>query len=78
MDHGIRGDGIMDGGWRISRPLARRGGSPLVVLWAVLRCWRARLRERRSLAAMDERLLRDIGITRLDRARECAKPFWRP
>jgi uncharacterized protein YjiS (DUF1127 family) len=67
----------MDGGWREAPRIVRRRRSPLIVLSARLRRWRARVRERRSLAAMDERLLRDIGITRLDRARECAKPFWR-
>jgi len=45
---------------------------------ALLRRWRARAEERRLLAAFDERRLSDIGITRLDAARECTKPFWRP
>jgi uncharacterized protein YjiS (DUF1127 family) len=44
---------------------------------ALLALWRARTRERRMLAALDERLLRDIGVTRLDAAYECDKPFWR-
>lgn len=44
---------------------------------ALLACWRARMTERRLLAAFDERRLKDIGLTRLDVSRECAKPFWR-
>lgn len=45
-------------------------------LAARLSCWRDRARERRQLAGLDARALADIGITRLDVARECAKPFW--
>lgn len=40
--------------------------------------WYARASERHMLAAMDERSLRDIGLTRGDIAAECHKPFWRP
>jgi uncharacterized protein YjiS (DUF1127 family) len=39
--------------------------------------WMARARERRDLATLDDRMLRDIGITRIDVLRECRKPFWR-
>ena len=38
--------------------------------------WRARARGRRHLADLDVRMLRDIGITRMDVERECHKPFW--
>lgn len=40
-------------------------------------CWQRRARERRLLSALDDRGLRDIGISRVDAARECSKPFWR-
>ncbi|HET9536212.1 MAG: DUF1127 domain-containing protein [Mesorhizobium sp.] len=40
--------------------------------------WRARQIQRSKLASLDDHMLRDIGLTRLDRRRECAKPFWRP
>jgi uncharacterized protein YjiS (DUF1127 family) len=43
-----------------------------------LSVWRARARQRGSLAALSDRDLRDIGITRVEQRRECAKPFWRP
>jgi uncharacterized protein YjiS (DUF1127 family) len=35
-----------------------------------------RQRERRMLLALDERMLRDVGITRADALREGGKPFW--
>jgi uncharacterized protein YjiS (DUF1127 family) len=37
----------------------------------------ARSRQRRALAKLDDRLLRDIGITAYDVAHEAGKPFWR-
>ena len=39
--------------------------------------WRRRLRDRRALAAMSDRSLRDIGLTRYDALHEADKPFWR-
>ena len=44
---------------------------------AVVGEWRRRSRERSALAAMSDRSLRDIGITRYDAAYEANKPFWR-
>ena len=44
---------------------------------ATLREWRQRSRERAQLAALDDRMLRDIGVTRCDVWREINKPFWR-
>lgn len=43
----------------------------------VLGEWRQRSRERAQLAALDERMLRDIGISRGDVLHEINKPFWR-
>jgi uncharacterized protein YjiS (DUF1127 family) len=39
--------------------------------------WRRRARERAELAALDERILRDIGLTRADAEFLSNKPFWR-
>jgi uncharacterized protein YjiS (DUF1127 family) len=39
--------------------------------------WRRRVRDRRALAAMSDRSLRDIGLTRYDADWEARKPFWR-
>lgn len=36
-----------------------------------------RMRQRRALAELDARLLADVGLSREQVARECAKPFWR-
>jgi len=44
---------------------------------ALLRLWRRRSRERKALARFDERLLKDIGLTRADAEFLINKPFWR-
>ncbi len=35
-----------------------------------------RYRQRRHLDELDDHQLADVGLTRRDVARECAKPFW--
>ena len=49
----------------------------LVRLFNLLVAWQQRSTMRRDLAAMPDHLLKDMGITRSDAAREAAKPFWR-
>ena len=49
---------------------------PFAILETVL-VWQERDQQRRHLAALDDRLLRDMGISRTDAAREAAIPFWR-
>ena len=44
---------------------------------AVLREWRLRKNGRLELARFDERMLRDIGLTRVDADWAINKPFWR-
>ena len=39
--------------------------------------WREIARGRRHLAALDDKMLRDIGLTRADVEREYRKQFWR-
>ena len=39
--------------------------------------WSRRSLDRRELAAMSDRSLRDIGLTRCDADWEARKPFWR-
>lgn len=63
------------GGVRLQRrAMARRlvtVAADAVVLWL------ERARQRRALQRLDDRMLRDIGLTRVDVARESDKPFWR-
>ena len=46
-------------------------------VFATLREWRRRSRDRAELARFDERMLRDIGISPGDVWHEINKPFWR-
>jgi len=39
--------------------------------------WLERSRQRRHLAELDDRLLRDIGISRAEVEAEMSRPFWR-
>ena len=50
---------------------------PVAAAWRLLARWIERTRQRNALAGLDDHQLRDIGITRLDAMRECAKPFWK-
>ena len=43
-----------------------------------LATWQERAASRRRLGQIDDWMLKDIGLTRADVARETAKPFWRP
>jgi uncharacterized protein YjiS (DUF1127 family) len=43
----------------------------------LLLVWQARARERQMLAALDDRLLKDIGLDRGQIVVEADKPFWR-
>ncbi|MFZ1427689.1 MAG: DUF1127 domain-containing protein [Geminicoccaceae bacterium] len=49
--------------------------------WRVLVAWleaaHERRRQRRALADLDDRSLRDIGLSRHQAECEAAKPFWR-
>jgi uncharacterized protein YjiS (DUF1127 family) len=61
----------------------RRAAGPslrhvLSVVRKMLQQWGRRRRERAELARLDDRMLRDIGITRGDVWQEINKPFWRP
>ena len=40
--------------------------------------WWERFRQRQALAAVDDWILKDIGVSRADAMREYDKAFWRP
>jgi uncharacterized protein YjiS (DUF1127 family) len=46
-----------------------------ILRWCLL-C-HARAAQRRHLAELDERMLKDVGLTPAEAARESAKPWWR-
>lgn len=56
---------------------AHRFGDRLARVGATLGEWRRRIRDRRELAALDDRILSDIGITRAEALYLANKPFWR-
>lgn len=45
-------------------------------LRAKLNDWRVRRKTRAHLASLDDRALRDIGLSRYDAYKEAEKPFW--
>ncbi|MEM9592474.1 MAG: DUF1127 domain-containing protein [Pseudomonadota bacterium] len=64
-----------DTGWDISDPVDHiamwlRHASALIEAW-----WRI-ARQRRALARLDDRMLRDVGLTREQVDREVMRPFW--
>jgi uncharacterized protein YjiS (DUF1127 family) len=58
--------------------VARRGDRALAAVGSVPLRWQERARERRQLAMLNDRMLRDIGVSRADVERESNKPFWFP
>ena len=62
---------------RALRGRPRSALRPLDWIVATLGAWRARARQREALAALDDRLLDDIGLTRAQARSEFDKPFWR-
>jgi uncharacterized protein YjiS (DUF1127 family) len=56
---------------------AARFGDRLTVFGVTqLLQWRERVRQRKALAGLNERMRRDIGLGAADIHRESSKPFW--
>jgi uncharacterized protein YjiS (DUF1127 family) len=64
---------------RAAGPYPRRGMTPswMAGVSAVIQDWAERSRQRRALGALDDHLLRDIGVSRQQALREAAQWFWR-
>lgn len=58
--------------WRFRLHEVRRAAA------ARLGLYYRRAMSRRALRELDDHILRDIGLDRLDALREGTKPFWRP
>jgi uncharacterized protein YjiS (DUF1127 family) len=61
---------------RRARPRFGPAGGFLVRLLGLLETWHARHQERRALVQLDDRMLKDIGLSRADVAQESGKRFW--
>ncbi len=58
-------------------PRRRFGGVVPTEVLAKLADAYDRYLQRRALAELDDRMLRDVGLSRADVEREISKPFWR-
>ena len=52
-------------------------GAPLAAASHLVAVWRRRARERREMARLDHRALRDLGLSASQVRYEANKPFWR-
>lgn len=60
----------------LSHPYGLRRFGNRLSLWGQVVSWYDLLMQRRNLAALDDHLLRDIGVTREQRDIECRKSIW--
>jgi uncharacterized protein YjiS (DUF1127 family) len=72
----IRFEGV---GGRVAkaRRSAHSAGNAAPRPFGALREWRRRSKGRAQLGALDDRMLKDIGISRADAEFLANKPFWR-
>jgi uncharacterized protein YjiS (DUF1127 family) len=68
-----------DMGGRIAgvRRSTHSAGSAAARVFGALREWRRRSKDRAELAALDDRMLTDIGISRAEAEFLANKPFWK-
>jgi uncharacterized protein YjiS (DUF1127 family) len=67
---------ILTGTYRRESRLERVVGG-IAAAFDTVSLWEARRCSRKHLAALDDRMLRDIGVSRADVEHEDGKPFWR-
>ncbi len=63
---------------RILATAVNRVGQVVSAGWTTLEMWQDRANQRHRLLEMDDRMLRDVGLSRADAEREGRKPFWKP
>ncbi len=56
--------------------LVARLGAALAHAILLLLRWQELARQRRALATMDDHMLKDIGLSRVDAQREAGRSFW--
>lgn len=69
---------IAAAGLYVNKPRATASKDQPASLFDRLALYYRRTQERRHLLTLDDRMLRDIGISRVDALREAGKPFWKP
>jgi uncharacterized protein YjiS (DUF1127 family) len=61
----------------ILRMTRRRSAADVVRVVETFDLWMARVQQRRDLLALNDRMLRDVGVNRAEASAEAEKPFWR-
>ncbi|MGB7320666.1 MAG: DUF1127 domain-containing protein [Albidovulum sp.] len=62
---------------RQAAPIRTKRSTVQATLFHLISVWRFRRRSRASLALLDDRMLKDIGLDRADCYAEVRTPFWR-
>lgn len=68
-----KGDSVIRGVQSVLRTI----DAGLLAVVDVSLAWHRRASDRHALRTMDDRLLKDIGLSQADVEHEAAKPFWR-
>ena len=55
----------------------RRSAADVVRVVETFDLWMARVQQRRDLLALNDRMLRDVGVNRAEASAEAEIPFWR-
>lgn len=68
---------LIDSRFRAHNPVSESVTRIIETVGQAVLTWQQRAHDRAVLASLDDRMLRDIGCSRADVDRECAKPFWK-